>query len=229
MTALCKDCGMDTEPWPPHRGTQEHFIVKNEIWAAAGMPPGKVDPDDMSMRGGGILCVGCIEKRLGRLLTINDFAPRTLDLLKSCEHTPRLLSRVGINFMAIANQPLPEHIVEQWMAAIIMNALKREPLGRKLRQVEVDGDEVALTYTKAVVRCRAGPETKALMAALRRDQVPEEPKIDLLVLEVPDRYRKSRNFGNAQTRPRGRPKTGKALSAAEKMRRYRARLREGRP
>jgi hypothetical protein len=67
MSALCKDCGMDTEPWPPRRGTQERHIVKDEVWQAAGMPPGKSGGDDgLSTVGGGILCVGCIEKRLGR-------------------------------------------------------------------------------------------------------------------------------------------------------------------
>jgi hypothetical protein len=79
---------MDTESCPPRRGTQEHFIVKDEIWAAAGMPPGEWDSADLSIHGGGILCVGCIEKRLGRLLTINDFSPLMLDLLKGCQNTP---------------------------------------------------------------------------------------------------------------------------------------------
>jgi hypothetical protein len=78
---LCKDCGMNTEPWPPRRGTQEEYIVRNEVWQRAGMPLGK-HAFDGSLHGGGILCVGCIEKRLGRLLTIGDIEPATLDIVK---------------------------------------------------------------------------------------------------------------------------------------------------
>jgi hypothetical protein len=74
ISAFCNDRGKDTEPWPPHKGTQEHYIVKDEVWAAVGMKPGKVG-NDMVMRGGGILCVNCIEKRLGRILTKDDFSP----------------------------------------------------------------------------------------------------------------------------------------------------------
>ena len=39
------------------------------------MTPGKVDPKTYELVGGGFLCVGCIESRLGRRLTINDFNP----------------------------------------------------------------------------------------------------------------------------------------------------------
>jgi hypothetical protein len=190
MSALCNDCGMDTEPWPPHRGTQEHYIVKNEVWSAAGMPPGELDTDDLSIRGGGILCVGCIEKRLGRLLTIEDFSPLTLtpDLLKGCQNTPRLLSRIGVAFMAVANNSLPEHLVERWAATTLTNALAGSPLGRGLVQVDVNGDEVILIFKRGkkseAVRYRAGPEIKALMAALRRDQIPEgDGQICLLAWE----------------------------------------------
>src|SRR5215472_11880228 len=89
------------------------------------MPAGKYD-SDLSIRGGGILCVGCVEKRLGRRLTVADFAPLPLDLIKQCQSTPRLLSRLGIAFMAVANEPLPEHIVKRWLEATLLNALPRE-------------------------------------------------------------------------------------------------------
>jgi hypothetical protein len=167
---------MDTEPWPPRRGSQENFIVKNEVWAAAGMPPGKVDPDG-SIRGGGILCVGCIEKRLGRLLTRNDFPPQMLDILKGCHSTPRLLSRLGVDFKAIANNPLPEHMVKWWTRGTIRNVLKRQPLGKGLIRVEIDGDAVTLIYKRGkkfeAVCYQAGPKLKALMAKFRQDQIPK--------------------------------------------------------
>src|SRR5262245_7886425 len=169
VSAFCDDCGMDTEPWPPHRGTQEHYIVRDEVWASAGMKIGHISTDDLTMRGGGTLCVSCIENRLGRLLSIGDFAPHTLSLLKkSCESTPRLLSRAGVAFMAVANEPLPDHIVDQWVASTLRNVLRDH--GHKLKSVEVNGDEVILVYKREAVRYRAGPGLKALVAYLRWDR-----------------------------------------------------------
>jgi hypothetical protein len=40
----------------------EVYGVRNKVWAAAGMKP-----------KGGCLCIGCLEKRLGRKLTAKDF------------------------------------------------------------------------------------------------------------------------------------------------------------
>lgn len=50
----------------------EVYIVKPKVWKAAGMP------DDMELwtaekRLSGCLCVGCLEKRLGRFLRPKDF------------------------------------------------------------------------------------------------------------------------------------------------------------
>jgi hypothetical protein len=147
------------------------------------MPPGKRGADKLSIVGGGTLCVGCIEKRLGRLLTISDFVPLTLDLLKDCQNTPRLLSRAGIAFMAVANNPLPEHIVERWTETTIKNALADQPRAKGLREVHVDGDEVILVFKKEAMRFRAGPGLKALMAELRRDHITDEGSIDLIACE----------------------------------------------
>jgi hypothetical protein len=58
-------------------------MVRDEIWTEAGL-------------GKGILCIGCLEKRLGRELVPGDFddsasnAPGRWD-------TPRLLARKGIS------------------------------------------------------------------------------------------------------------------------------------
>jgi hypothetical protein len=174
---------MDTEPWPPHRGTQEHYIVKDEVWAAAGMPLGKMNPDDrLAMSGGGILCVGCIEKRLGRLLTINDVPDHVREYgeITGCQNTPRLLSRMGINFMEIANAPLPEYIVERWMRAILTNTLKEER--PEVKQVDVEGDDVFLLVSENPPEClhyQLGPRAKEFRAKLRMDR-PEAFEFDLV-------------------------------------------------
>ena len=93
-TAICCDCGMDTMPsGKPKPGTFEQFVVKDHVWAAAGMTPGKVDPKTYELVGGGFLCVGCIEKRLGRRLTIGDFNQICVPLLFTPWPTERLRSR----------------------------------------------------------------------------------------------------------------------------------------
>lgn len=52
---LCMDCGFDT-------CNTEFYMVHNELWLSAGM----------NTRSG-MLCIGCLEKRIGRTLTDNDF------------------------------------------------------------------------------------------------------------------------------------------------------------
>lgn len=51
----CADCD---EEWPGD------YMVSSELWAEAGMSPRD-----------GRLCFTCLEKRLGRALTILDFSP----------------------------------------------------------------------------------------------------------------------------------------------------------
>jgi hypothetical protein len=80
--AICCDCGTNTMPSgkASKPGTHEQFIVNDNVWIAAGMTPGKVNRN-YELIGGGFLCVGCIEVRLGRRLTIDDFRPITIPLL----------------------------------------------------------------------------------------------------------------------------------------------------
>jgi hypothetical protein len=76
----CIDCGYNTAPGIPPRwlaeilinrdGTHpmtitadsELYMVSDKVWKAAGMEP-----------YGGCLCVGCLEKRIGRKLQPKDF------------------------------------------------------------------------------------------------------------------------------------------------------------
>jgi hypothetical protein len=55
----CLDCGIDTYE------AGEYYVVRDEIW------PLPVD--------GGMLCVGCLEKRLGRRLQRADFTDAPLN------------------------------------------------------------------------------------------------------------------------------------------------------
>jgi hypothetical protein len=65
MGNICNDCGTDTTPCTDkpdcrHEGRWESYVVHNSVWAAAGQSKG-------------FLCIGCLEKRLGRKLKPRDF------------------------------------------------------------------------------------------------------------------------------------------------------------
>ena len=51
----CVDCGKDT-------GGGEYYMVGDDVWAASGIAP-----------NGGMLCLACLERRIGRPLTGQDF------------------------------------------------------------------------------------------------------------------------------------------------------------
>jgi hypothetical protein len=81
---VCVDCGVNTAPGLFNRaemeaafaaqgdrddGVEQHitsgsevYTVRDAVWKAAGMEP-----------MGGCLCIGCLEKRLGRVLRPKDF------------------------------------------------------------------------------------------------------------------------------------------------------------
>jgi hypothetical protein len=104
---LCIDCGFDAHPGNLNRAESqqdaraqiasgrknwrqlvqvdsrsETYFVHNHIWKAAGMEP-----------WGGCLCIGCIEKRIGRRLIPEDFADHIFNTYYP--GTPRLLERQG--------------------------------------------------------------------------------------------------------------------------------------
>jgi hypothetical protein len=95
---LCVDCGINTAPGIPDGPTTrwrleffgscetrynqftEVYRVRDKVWKRAGMKP-----------RGGCLCIGCLEKRLGRRLNYRDFDPD--DVLNRLPGTERLLDR----------------------------------------------------------------------------------------------------------------------------------------
>jgi len=106
---LCVDCGINTAPgllnrvelekaieeakavgkWDDDHGIEqkvdhnsEVYHVRDAVWKAAGTEP-----------FGGCLCVGCLEKRLGRKLKPKDFNRH--HVFTSFPATPRLIKRRG--------------------------------------------------------------------------------------------------------------------------------------
>lgn len=77
---ICADCGMKTID------SNEYYMVTQSCWARAGMKGRS-----------GMLCIGCLESRLGKQLTPQNFAECPLNwrnVLVPNYSSPRLLSRL---------------------------------------------------------------------------------------------------------------------------------------
>lgn len=69
----CKDCGRDTR--------DEYYMVEHRLWAEV---KGAVD----------MLCIGCLESRLGRQLNLTDFIDCPLNREIDRVRSPRLIDRL---------------------------------------------------------------------------------------------------------------------------------------
>ena len=78
---LCLDCGSNTAPGGD--GLDEYYMIENEVWCS-------VNPS-----GEGMLCVGCLEDRLGRKLSPEDFTDCPLNKGNKVNSSPRLMSRIN--------------------------------------------------------------------------------------------------------------------------------------
>jgi len=58
-SAVCVDCGVECWPW-------EMFMLTDAVWAETGA-------------GEAVLCIGCVEDRLDRVLEPDDFPPVSLN------------------------------------------------------------------------------------------------------------------------------------------------------
>jgi hypothetical protein len=85
VSATCHDCGTDTAPCTGKRGCRHKgrwewgYMIHDSLWAAAGA-------------GDGFLCIGCLERRLGRRLTPADFTAAPINEADPWD-TPRLAAR----------------------------------------------------------------------------------------------------------------------------------------
>ena len=82
-TLICLDCRGDL------REIGEYYMVHKEVWAAAFKNDGKVLWNVN-------LCIGCLEKRLGRKLTPEDFTDNLVNRLCLSERSSRQRNRVGL-------------------------------------------------------------------------------------------------------------------------------------
>jgi hypothetical protein len=80
----CADCGIGTLT------ANEWYMVKDEIWMLAWIGRRKPWHD---LPGQQILCIGCLEQRIGRTLTSCDFTDVPVNRL-DLEHSERLQNRL---------------------------------------------------------------------------------------------------------------------------------------
>ena len=76
--------GRGTEHARIEEGTWEWYMVRDEVWAAAGMDTGAIP-----LGGRGFLCMGCLETRLGRRLLPGDFIDAPVNWPSAID-TPRM-------------------------------------------------------------------------------------------------------------------------------------------
>jgi|ERR1019366_2301329 hypothetical protein len=91
----CIDCGADTAPCTGKRGCRhagrwEQYMVHDSVWPAAGLP---LQPDIIEVHM--YLCIGCLERRLGRRLMPKDFTDCPLNRGDHPWRTPRLRARLS--------------------------------------------------------------------------------------------------------------------------------------
>lgn len=65
----------------------EYYMLKDEVWHSAITARSKPS----------ILCIGCVESRIGKLLTKDDFAPVPLNEMPFWPRSERLKTRLEIS------------------------------------------------------------------------------------------------------------------------------------
>jgi hypothetical protein len=102
---------MEVDPW------SEIYTVRESVWKQSGMKP-----------MGGCLCVGCLEKRLGRQLTPEDFEsedafnrmPGSVRLMSRrmgsglLDHADGLFAVCGSNATRVKSVGEGEEIIRKW-------------------------------------------------------------------------------------------------------------------
>lgn len=76
----CSDCHMQT--MFNDEGENEYYMVHDELWLQA------------NPQISGLLCIGCLEDRLGRMLTPSDFTSSPINHEDTWDQSPRLRSRL---------------------------------------------------------------------------------------------------------------------------------------
>ena len=77
----CSDCGVCTHC------SAEYYMVEDEVWYSAVTARSKPS----------ILCIGCLERRIDRLLTKDDFSDAPLNSMPFWPRSKRLMARLELS------------------------------------------------------------------------------------------------------------------------------------
>ncbi len=78
----CGDCRLELQPdTPPGTNDWQWYMTTDEVWEQAGMPAESCEA---------YLCIDCLERRLGRLLSGADFSDAPVNWPGMFPDTPRL-------------------------------------------------------------------------------------------------------------------------------------------
>lgn len=80
----CSDCLANTSGFAPG-SISEYYMVHDHLWDAA----------TADLDGRGMLCIGCLERRLGRQLTAADFTDAPINAMPFFPPSARLASRLA--------------------------------------------------------------------------------------------------------------------------------------
>lgn len=116
---ICVDCGTNTAPGIPSGPemrvafamgakkveftldySSEAYHVRDSVWKQSGMRPWE-----------GCLCVGCLEKRIGRQLTPKDFDSNDRKIWADKPSTERLLNRRGFATVTVQTKDGPQEVI----------------------------------------------------------------------------------------------------------------------
>src|SRR5690606_5128900 len=105
----CDDCGKST--------ITDYYMVKNPVWRAAGMP-------NAGMGDSGMLHRKCLEKRIGRKLTVDDFPPYPVNaqVFKEYGYTEDHIVSLYESFMEIGFEAYEEQVEREYKAALDTDA-----------------------------------------------------------------------------------------------------------
>lgn len=112
----CRDCGIDTAPCTGrrgcrHKGRWEYYMVVEAVWVAAGgMAEAELVRQFFSLGLSAprhILCIGCLERRIGRPLLALDFTDASINDPGPWD-TPRLAARRAA--VATASESVTESV-----------------------------------------------------------------------------------------------------------------------
>jgi hypothetical protein len=93
-TKPCLDCGGDTS------AIREYYMVIDAVWEAAGQIPlsrrRQQTAEEQETRQRAFLCIGCLESRIGRRLTADDFTDVSINRRGEYWYSARLWDRLGV-------------------------------------------------------------------------------------------------------------------------------------